>query len=145
MGPIYGPEDLLGGWVSKRKPKRKADSSLQLPPAKRPVSNSKPDFSPEVSDADDEDDQEQRSAEAIQHDEGQQSIACDEGHQSAEEKLDDNEPVASDTALVHPESGPFCSVPAPADATSEDGIVTYIILAYNMPPNTLNRTYYQLY
>ena len=45
MGPIYGPEDLLGGWVSKRK-KRKADPGLHLPPPKKYTisDTSKPDY-----------------------------------------------------------------------------------------------------
>lgn len=50
MGPIYGPEDLVGGWVSK---KRKACSSLQRPP-KRPVRDAGSRL--DMSDADDEDD-----------------------------------------------------------------------------------------
>ena len=43
MGPIYGPEDMICGWVSR---KQKAISSLQRP-VKRPVTgtSSKLDFS----------------------------------------------------------------------------------------------------
>ncbi|KUJ06207.1 uncharacterized protein LY89DRAFT_744044 [Mollisia scopiformis] len=58
VGPIYGPEDLICGWVTKRKSKRKASFSLQWP-AKRLVIDpgSRPNSSPEFSDADDKDDE----------------------------------------------------------------------------------------
>jgi hypothetical protein len=82
VGPIYGPEDLLGGWVSKRK-KRKADPGLQLPAAKKRATGeiSQPG-SREVcdSDADDEDDlvadenDSQQLARESQDDDGQQSV-----------------------------------------------------------------------
>lgn len=62
MGPIYGPEDLISGWATK---KRKRDSS-HLQPAKRHAAGlgGKPDFS----DADDEDDENPQSAEAKEDD-----------------------------------------------------------------------------
>jgi hypothetical protein len=57
VGPIYGPEDLVSGWVTK---KRKRDSGCPRPAKRRAtVPGGKPDFS----DADDEDDENLPSAE----------------------------------------------------------------------------------
>ena len=56
---------MICGWVTKRK--RKAVGSVQRP-AKRPATGtgSQPDFSPETSNADGEDDENQQSAEATE-------------------------------------------------------------------------------
>lgn len=57
VGPIYGPEDLISGWVTK---KRKRDSTCPRPAKRRAtVPGGRPDFS----DADDEDDENLQSAE----------------------------------------------------------------------------------
>lgn len=54
VGPIYGPEDLAGGWVTRRKPKRKAD--FDLPPAKRPATGAGGRLSSATETPDDDDD-----------------------------------------------------------------------------------------
>ncbi len=99
MGPIYGPEDLVGGWVPKRK-KRKPDIDQRLPPAKRLATSGQPDFRV-ICDSDADDKEEliadenhgekcQQSAVGTPYDEGQQTVRerADEGQQSTRESVD---------------------------------------------------------
>jgi hypothetical protein len=111
IGPIYGPEDLIGGWVSKRK--RKASLSV-LPPAKRPA----PGF--EVSDADDEDDESQ------QIEEGEEALptGSPDTSPSADNTLVDKtpDPIASSTEDVEasaPDLEPTV-IPSSQDSSGSD-------------------------
>jgi hypothetical protein len=116
VGPIYGPEDMQGGWVSNRSRKRKAGSELQPRPAKRPTmgASSRPEVILVVSDsdADVEDDESQQSTDEKPDNEDQQS----EGeNRDGEPEVDDAAPTA-----VHPESSPLSGVP-PSDIAPQAG------------------------
>jgi hypothetical protein len=125
VGPIYGWEDLLGGWVSKRK-KRKAAPGLRLPPAKKRATEevSAADLQ-EVcdSDADDEDDlvtDESESgvgqplADETQSQEDQQGPKESQGDErrQAAKAAPQDEPLAKDTALstLAPSAGPAADI-----------------------------------
>lgn len=96
MGPIYGPEDLLGGWVSKRK-KRKADPGLHLPPPKkRAIGDTSKLDCREVcdSDADDEDDLAADENNGTKGQQGAEDTQCDKGQQGTERQDDDGQQPA---------------------------------------------------